>query len=97
MYETTSIVDFVECSLAYILLKQMVQLENKSSTHSTNSDYIYVKQMFSFFHLKLHIVCPRSSYPFYIISYYIKWVDTSWTYSIYSIIALHPLFFFIIG
>ena len=27
-------------------------------------------------------VCPRSSDPFYIVSYYIKWVATSWTYSI---------------
>ena len=26
-------------------------------------------------------VCPRSSDPFYIVSYYIKWVTTSWTYS----------------
>ena len=27
-------------------------------------------------------VCPRSSYPFYILGYYIKWVTTSSTYSI---------------
>ena len=26
-------------------------------------------------------VCPRSSYPFYMVSYYIKWVTTSWTHS----------------
>ena len=26
-------------------------------------------------------VCPRSTYPFHIASYYIKWVTTSWTYS----------------
>ena len=26
-------------------------------------------------------VCPRSSDPFYIVSYYIKWGTTSWTYS----------------
>ena len=25
-------------------------------------------------------VCPRSSGPFYIVSYYMKWVTTSWTY-----------------
>ena len=24
-------------------------------------------------------VCPRSSDPFYIVTYYIKWVTTSWT------------------
>ena len=27
-------------------------------------------------------MCPGSSYPFYIVSYYIKWVTTSWTYGI---------------
>ena len=26
-------------------------------------------------------MCPRSSDPFYIVSYYIKWVTTSWTHS----------------
>ena len=26
-------------------------------------------------------MCPRSSEPFYIVSYYIKWVTTSWTHS----------------
>ena len=28
-----------------------------------------------------YTVCPKSSDPFYIVSYYIKWVTTSWTYS----------------
>ena len=33
-------------------------------------------------------VCPRSRDPFYIVSYYIKWVTTSWTFStIYDIQA----------
>ena len=26
-------------------------------------------------------ICPRSSYPFYVERYYIKWVTTSWTHS----------------
>ena len=30
-------------------------------------------------------VCPRSSDPFYIVSYYIKWVTTSWRYSMRSL------------
>ena len=30
----------------------------------------------------LDTVCPRSSYSFYIVSYYTNWVNTSWTYSI---------------
>ena len=27
------------------------------------------------------ILCPRSSYTIYIVSYYYKWVTTSWTHS----------------
>ena len=30
-----------------------------------------------------YTLCPRSSYPFYIVSYYVKWVTTSWTYSMF--------------
>ena len=30
----------------------------------------------------IHTVCPGRSDPFYIVTYYIKWVTTSWTYSI---------------
>ena len=26
-------------------------------------------------------ICPRGSDPFYIVTYYIEWVKTSWTYS----------------
>ena len=29
-------------------------------------------------------MCPRISDPFYIVTYYIKWVTTSWTHSMYS-------------
>ena len=29
-------------------------------------------------------ICPRSSDPFYIV-YYIKWITTSWTHSMYKI------------
>ena len=29
-----------------------------------------------------YTVCPRSSYPFYTVSSYVKWVTTSWTNSI---------------
>ena len=31
---------------------------------------------------RIYTACPRSIYPFYIVCYYIKWVTTSWTYSI---------------
>ena len=41
-------------------------------------------------------VCPGSSDPFCVVSYYIKWVTTSWTYSTYPwnctvILAIHPV------
>ena len=32
----------------------------------------------------IYTMCPRSSYPIYIVRYYIKWVTTSWTYKILS-------------
>ena len=28
-----------------------------------------------------HTVCPRSSDPFYVVTYYLKWTTTAWTYS----------------
>ena len=28
-----------------------------------------------------HTACSRSSYPFYIVTYYVKWITTSCTYS----------------
>ena len=33
------------------------------------------------FHIILITVCPGSSDPFYIITYYIKWVTISWTHN----------------
>ena len=33
-------------------------------------------------------VCPRSSDPFYVVTYYIKWVTTSWTHSICVVICI---------
>ena len=33
----------------------------------------------------LTTMCPGSSDPFYIVSYYIKWVTTSWTHVIIGI------------
>ena len=30
-------------------------------------------------------ICPRSSHPFYIVTYYIKWVTISWTFSVEDI------------
>ena len=35
-------------------------------------------------------ICPGSSDPFYIVTYYIKWVTTSWTHSIKPRVAYMP-------
>ena len=40
-----------------------------------------------------HTVCPRSSDPSYVVTYYIKWVNTSWTYSIISKTMTKPVMF----
>ena len=42
-------------------------------------------------------VCPRSGDPFYVVSYYIYWVNTSWTYSIFLdwILLDMQIFFFV--
>ena len=38
----------------------------------------------------LYTVCPRNSDTFYIVSYYKKWVTTSWAYSIDLQVVLLP-------
>ena len=37
-----------------------------------------------------YTVCPGSSDPFYIVTYYIKWVTTSWTYFILTMVLQLP-------
>ena len=32
----------------------------------------------------LHSICPRSLGPFHIVTYYRKWVKTSWTYGMFD-------------
>ena len=32
-----------------------------------------------------YTVCPRSLDPFYIVTYYVKWDETSWTYSMWIV------------
>ena len=34
-------------------------------------------------------VCPRSLYPFYVVTHYIKWAKTSWTYSSIVFWSIH--------
>ena len=36
-------------------------------------------------------MCPRSSDPFYIVSYYIKWVTTTWTHSMLNMFTFDEL------
>ena len=42
--------------------------------------------------IRIRTVCPRSSDPFNIVTYYIKWVTTSWTYSTLILIIFNILF-----
>ena len=51
-----------------------------------------VQQIVMFRSPVLSTVCTRSSYPFRIVSYYIRWVTTSWTQSIFSILHLLPVY-----
>ena len=41
---------------------------------SKNPEHLYIVRM-------VHTVCPGSSDPFCNVTYYMKWVTTSWTYS----------------
>ena len=41
--------------------------------------WVHSKQEHKRHLLKWQNICPSSSYPFYIVTYYIKWVTTSWT------------------
>ena len=59
---------------------------------------IYTSALYRIFHgfilfkyRFLCTVCPGRSDPFYIVTYYIKWVTTSWTYSITCITAMGTL------
>ena len=42
----------------------------------------------------IYTICPRRLDPFYIVSYYIKLVNTFWTYSMYYKLDFPPLFDF---
>ena len=68
--------------------------------HFTNiyqiSPFLYrqytMKILPDFLTYRMCTVCPGSSDPFYIVSYYIKWVTTSWTYSMvykHRLISVH--------
>ena len=37
---------------------------------------------------KNHTVCPGSSDPIYIVTFFIKWVTTSWTDSIHELVGI---------
>ena len=32
----------------------------------------------------MNTICPRSTYPFRVVTYYVKWDTTSWTHSLYK-------------
>ena len=43
------------------------------------TDYMATASSFGWLKSPLSTICPRSSYSFYVVIYYIKWVNTSWT------------------
>ena len=64
-----------------------------NSLQQLNLSYLLVISLFKIFlhyliksilRIRKDTMCPRSSDPFYIVSYKIKWVTTSWTHSIFS-------------
>ena len=55
------------------------KIQTRIRSDLISSDEIH-PSLFSF-----HTMCPRSSDPYYIGSYYMKWVTTSWTYSIWQL------------
>ena len=44
------------------------------------------------FFFPLHTVCPGSTDPFHVVTYYIKWVTTSWTHSMQIVDAYYTIF-----
>ena len=59
----------------------MNQLHSKHVASIKGKDNLGLVLLFGTAYNLRYTVCPRSSDPFYIVIYYIKWVTTSWTYS----------------
>ena len=56
---------------SFFLFLSLIYLYHSCSPYSW---YYFVKCV-------MHTISPRSIYPSYIVTYYIKWVTTSWTYN----------------
>ena len=52
--------------------------------------FLYVIDLFS---IRKSTICPRSLDPFNIVSYYVKWAKTSWTYSVHFILFYQGHFY----
>ena len=76
----------------YSIVQQLHSKSALQSNHLTQtSTFIDLKCTFS--KKGEHItVCPGSSDPFYTVTYYIKWVTTSWTYCMFLTIILIYLY-----
>ena len=48
--------------------------------------FLFYAETYVLYILHIYTVCPRSSGPFYVVTYYIEWVTTSWTDSMNNII-----------
>ena len=51
---------------------EMEEDEETGDTHQENNQVT---------RLDLFTICPRSSDPYYIVAYYIRWVNATWTFS----------------
>ena len=58
-----------------IVLELVVAIQGLSKVRSLQ----YKKSSNPIFFENAYTVCPRCSYPIYVVTYYIKWVITSWT------------------
>ena len=85
----------VKCFIA----SRYIQVDNTSLTYSNPDKCFWYRRKCINSNIKSKCVCctvcPRSLYPFYIMSYYINWAKTSWTYSTGSREKMNrPLSFF---
>ena len=54
--------------------------DNYSKKKGANMKFTIIFLKIGYFWPRLSTMCPRSSDPFYVVTYYMKLVTTSWTY-----------------
>ena len=77
--------NFVLNAKKYLLQNWLILNENKFII-ALSSIRVFKRLLWNTLNVLInlwHTVCPRSSYPFYVVSYYINGFTTSWTHSNY--------------